>query len=1129
MSSSSGYLHGTASRVIGNRPAESDRSLPHAFGTTEPVRCQDVPQRRCRFPNPRRCPCSSHQRRLRCGLPRTATREEPNGAARNPLPSLRTMTAQPHDEGIEVASTESGWILVDADHYLSADPSDDEIASPLPDPAPSSFNFQELSWKNFERLSCRIARSVEGAYEIRTYGKGGQDQYGIDFVGFFEGKSPTVYQAKRRQTLSTSDLNEVVKKYADSQRPFNADRLVIMVSCDAHDAKIVERLDSLRTIYSDLKIDLWGREELTERLISHPNIVRRFFGVVTCDRLCGTNYTTIDKQDSSIASDAIIRGPILQMGLSSDYEQAKSILETDPLEAATILEGIAEEIGNTPFAAYAVQLRREQASALEAAGQIERSFRIRLDTAWQLVDSTDLWTAIVILRQIDSSEVALPDDLDRSARALAAVVQLRSEHTGSLDELAARFDQMREGDLHRHTAAIALVEECIAARRTDIVRSRITTLNRLAETQPSDKTSQMVTARILMSIADATGDWEQLAITARERYAPPITSLILARNARYNALASKLKISMSRYLDAIARSTDEQMYGDAISWLYALRTVRSYSSSFTGDINDSHRLAQATETQGIERVLAANNARAHAMRTLLNKKWPDALEASRRYLWHSVTTASWTEEFEANELIGDVFAATGRPLDAARHYIRAGHRKKAEKLGARLAEESLDLSIDMLGDPYWERAAAYKLVAQGGDLLTETSATAWVCAALNDTIANITDLYSRNMFGANAFEAFSALSDAASEEDADRFIQFAAQLVSRRPDSYQITDEYHIRALMGIAKKNIELRKAALRQALELLLVTKRPVWDAFFEEEELIQLEVPLVEELLKDPAASGNEMACLGLIFAGANTSPVSAYARQRLAAVTAERVHEPGVQHIGTNLTTDAALVSVLDLIKRETFVREMMARASDKQEPSMNRGEALLAATQLIDDLEPATKSEIFEITIGFAQGEYDHGVTNPFEISNDPLSRFRINIGLHSLRPMGLRCAACCAITAEQIDKVRDLAIDLLSSGDHKVSSYVAEALLELPSGLTAETVELLSTYRDEWIRAVAAVEWGKSIELELSTGQRLAKDPSALVRRSLAMALQDRPEHLPVREVLQNDPRRSIRSIVRPN
>lgn len=1038
------------------------------------------------------------------------------------------MIVQPHDESIEAVDTESDWTLVDANHYLSAYPSADEIVSPLPDPAPPSFNFQELSWKNFERLSCRIARSVEGAYEIRTYGKEGQDQHGIDFVGFFEGKSPTVYQAKRRQTFSSSDLDEAVRKYADSQRPFNADRLVVIISCDAHDTKIVERLDSLQETYPDLKIDLWDREELTERLTNHPNIVRRFFGDVTCDRLCGTNYTT-DKQDSLISPDAIIRGPILHMGLSSDHEQAKSILETKPLEAATILEKISDELKKSPFAAYAVQLRREQASALEAAGQIERSLSIKLDIAWQLIDSADLWTSIIILRQINSSEVELSDDLQRSANALAAVVNLRSEHTGSLDELATRLDEMQEGDLHRHTAAIAFAEECIAARRADLVQSRDSTLTCMAETQPRNGIGQMVTARILMSLADATGDWEHLVITAREQFDPPITALILARNARFNALASNPEIAMSRYLDAIERSTAERMYGDASSWLYARRRVRLWNSPFEGDIDDSHRLAQATETQGVERVLSANNARVRAMRALLDREWPDALEALRRYLWHSVTTASWAEEFEANELIGDVFAATGRPVDAACHYIRAGHQEKAKKLGARLAEESLDLSIDMLGDPHWERAAAYKLVAQASDLLTETSAIAWAFAALNDTIANITEPYPKNMFGAGAFEAFSTLSDVVSEVDADRFIQFAAQLVNRKPDSYRITDESHIRALMKIAEKNIELRKTALRQALELLLLTKQLAWDAFFEKEKLMQLEVSLLEESLKDPAADGNEMACLGLIIAGADTSPVFAYARQRLAAVTAERAHEPGVQHISTNLEVDASLISILDLVERETFVREMLTRASDKQELSMNRGQALLAATQLIDDLAPTTKSEIFEIAIGFAQGQYDQEVTKPFEISTDPLSRFQINIGLHSLRPMGLRCAACCAVTTEQINEVRELAIDLLSSGDQTVSSYVAEALLALPSKPTAETVELLSTYRDEWIRAVAAVEWGKTTELEPSIGLRLATDSSALVRRSLAMALQDRSEHLSVREILQNDPRRSIRSIVRPN
>lgn len=1027
----------------------------------------------------------------------------------------------------EAENARSGCSHIDADHYLKGYPSDAEFLLTLPTTASLSLPTESLSPKTFERLCYRIVDSESGTPDVYLYGKEGQAQHGIDLVAFFDERPKTVYQVKhRREKFKASELAEAVQKYADGQRPFEATHLIIIVACEAHETAVIDKLNSLQVKYSDLKISLWDRTDLSKKLESRPEIVHRFFGPVICDQFCGTKFTTLPEQISPIDSDALIRGPILHMNLSDDHKRAKNLLSTQPSEAAVILEKIAEKLEDSPFTAYAVQLRREQASALEAASQIERSFSIRLDIAWRLIDSADLWTVSQILREISNSKAELSDDLERSARTLAEVVNLRSKHTGSLDELAVRFDEMQERDLHRHTAAVAFVEECIAARRTDLVKSRDSILNRIAETRSNSDTDQMVTARILMSIADATGDWRHLVTTARERYVPSVTALIEARNARFNALASKPEVAMRRYLDAIERSANEQMYGDTRSWLYALRTVRSWFSQFKRDINESHHLAQAIETQGAERVLAANNTRAHAMRLLLKHKWPDALEALRHYLWHSVVTASLTEEFEANELIGDVLATTGRPLDAARHYIRAGNREKAEKLGLNLAEKSLDLSIDMLGEPYWERAAAYKLVAGVGDLLTERSATTWASEALADIIANITEPHPRDKLGADAFGAFAALSDVVSDADAKRFIQFAAQFISRESNSYRITDESHIRALMKIAESNIQLRNSALRQVLELLLVTNQISWNAFFEREELLQFEVSLVEELFTDLAASGNTIACLCLIAARADTSPILAYARQRLAAITAERVREPGVQHIGTNLAIDASLISVLDLVERETFVREMMTRANDREEPSMNRGQALLAATQLVNELAPDTKEDIFKNAIRFARGDYDSGVTNPTEISTDPLSRFQINIGLRSLRPMGLRCVARCAVTTEQIDEVRELAMDILSKGDRTVFSYVAEALLELPSRLTVETVELLSTYVDEWVRAVAAVEWSKMAELKPTIGQRLAKDTSALVRRSLAKALQERPEHLAVREILQNDPRRSIRSLV---
>ena len=516
------------------------------------------------------------------------------------------------------------------------------------------------------------------------------------------------------------------------------------------------------------------------------------------------------------------------------------------------------------------------------------------------------------------------------------------------------------------------------------------------------------------------------------------------------------------------------------------------------------------------------------MRALLKHKWPDALEALRRYHWHSVVTASWTEEFEANELIGDVFAETNHILDAARHYIRAGHREKAEKLGTGLAEESLDLNIDILGNPYWERAAAYKLVAQASDLLTEASAKIWTSEALNDAIENTTKLYPKDLFGVDAFDAFAALSDVTSDDDANRFLRFAAQFIDREPNHYQITDKSHIRALMEIAENSTRMRRAALQQALELLLVTNQLSWSTFLEKDELLKSEVQLVEELFSKPAANGNQVACLGLIAAGADTSPVLTHARTRLTAAIAERDHNSGVQNIGTSYGLDAVFVSVLGPAEQEMFVRGMMVVANDTAEPSLNRRDALLAAAQLVSDLSLDRRSELYKETIKFARGDHDPRLPTPFEGSDDPLNRFQFNMELRSLRPSGLYCAAYCAVSDEEISEVRGLALGLLRQEDENTPAYVAHALGVLALELASETVEALSVHSDERIRAAAAVAWARGTHPP-AIGQALAKDSSALVRRSLVEELQDRPEHLPIREVLLNDPRRSIRSIVRPN
>jgi hypothetical protein len=608
-------------------------------------------------------------------------------------------------------------------------------------------------------------------------------------------------------------------------------------------------------------------------------------------------------------------------------------------------------------------------------------------------------------------------------------------------------------------------------------------------------------------------------------YEPAIAALVLARHGRFSAMALNPELALIRYQDAIERSTAERRYGDAANWLYTVRAVRVRFHLLEGDPNENHYLAQALTTLGVESVLPARSSRERALRALLSKKWPDALEALRRYRWHSVVTASWAEETEANELIGDVFVATGRPPEAAEHYVRAGNRDKAKDVGARFPEVAVEYKAHQLTDPPWERSAAYRLVTALADLLTEEAAAAWADVALEDVLRNAAIVRFGDNLGVDATAAFAALSDAADEAAADRFIQFAADLVPTEPGHYRFTDESHVRALVGIASGQPALRRAALRQALDFLLLDDRLGQIVLSEGGRLLRLEIPLVEEMLVGPATAGQTMACLGLIVAGADTSPALPHAKERLAAATAQRVHEKGVQHFGTGYALDAPLVSVLELTEKEIFVDGMIAAALDAAEPAPNRKDALLAAARLVGELPLETKSRTFVRAVEFARGEHDpHPSGDPYDRPPDPLSRFRFDIGSRSLRSAGLRCAARCAETDDEKAVVRGLALDLLHEGDELTANHVAHALSSLPPENVVEVAEALSAHSSEWVRSLAAVAWAADPTPSSSVGQRLARDPSRRVRRALASALRDRPEHQVIRDVLQRDPRRSVRS-----
>ncbi len=179
------------------------------------------------------------------------------------------------------------------------------VLSPLTATAPLLLHTQELTWEALEHLVVALAVQVDQAVEARPFGRNGQAQKGIDVVAFFASRPAAVYQAKKYQRFTASDLRKAVLTYANGSRPFGAQRLVIVTTADIRDTKVDLELARLRGQHQDLVIDLWGRQQLSDMLFTLPDLVRRFFGEHTMQVFCRPLPEQEKQADSARTADRL--------------------------------------------------------------------------------------------------------------------------------------------------------------------------------------------------------------------------------------------------------------------------------------------------------------------------------------------------------------------------------------------------------------------------------------------------------------------------------------------------------------------------------------------------------------------------------------------------------------------------------------------------------------------------------------------------------------------------------------------------------------------------------------------------------------------------------------------------------
>ena len=1016
-----------------------------------------------------------------------------------------------------------GWSLIGVDDGVWETPV--PLATPLTTTRPTELEFEALTWQNFEKLLCWLVPKLERTQNVHLYGRPGQAQHGIDIVCLPSDCEPTVYQAKRYEAFGASDLCTAVADFANGPRPFDAQKFVVVVACTANDTTTMEMLGECQRRHRDFCIELWDCSVLSRLLADHPNIVEQFFGEHTRQAFCGGPVSD-GSVDSAVLSDYVMRGPIRHLGLRTMLRQAEEDEVECPEGAATRFGEIAAALSEASFASHSYQYRLRQADMLERVGEVVNACEIRLSVAWELIDSDNLWTANVAARKIAEAAEHLPERIRRSLNAVGNIVATRLGPGPELTDIAEATDALEVGDPHCHLALLAFAEEALIADRLDFVRQRASPMQTAINELALDEEAPLVAARLRACIADATGEWPQLRLHARTRYAPEVAALTCARHGRHAALCGDVELAVDRYQEAIRAATDAQNYGDAYVWLYALRSACVLNDQLVSDaVGDVHRTAETIRAHGDSSVVPFGRTRTQALAKLNSQRPIEAYEAIKRHIRHSAVTASLPEEAEAHRMFGQLLASTGRPLAARDHYVAAGAGDAAAELADYWPDQRFGFDADILERPNWYRAAAFETVTAFEDWLSDHDCAQWAAAALKEVLdppGPATRFRARAPHA--AYYTLAATTSHLGSADAKRFLEHVEVGFESQRTNNLHADDHSVTVLYEIARSHPELAGRAVIAALRLLLrvpYRSNIDWTSGY---DLLRQHQHIVREHMATEAQAGDLTACIVMAAAECVDEPVLEEAMRRLEHAIVPPEREPGVQHIGTSLPDAALLIRHLATEDIQRFVAAMMVLAVDAEEPIPNRREVLGAAEVCMSELPESQRSNFFEAAMECADGLHDNQGANPVPLGEaDPLERFKVSFGPRSLRAAGLRCAAASAVTSEQVNKVKDVALELLVATDTYTADTAALAAAQLPAGVLADDVNALHLRPDYRARWLAARTWAQLDNADERIGRGFAADPSHLVRGGLASALRDTPTHHALRQRLSEDVRRTVR------
>jgi hypothetical protein len=927
-----------------------------------------------------------------------------------------------------------------------------------------------IGWHRFEQLALAVSKRALGlrGVKVRRYGVRGQAQHGIDLAGREPDGRYTVIQCKDYQSFTVEDFQGAVKTFTHGRRPFRAYRFIVATSALTESTQFAHELAAQQDAHPDLDLDLWGSEQINEHLRYQADVVARFWTRETANVFCtgaplpGVPAPPPDRQEQA---ERILLGPLNTSDVKPLLRDAEKKRAENPGAAAQLYRLLAERLQGAGFRGHAVVLRRRQLDALYEARLVDEAIALAGELAVAALHHGDRYEARVLAHRMqeigDGAEPQSPAGhvRRRHIELIHAAVEATLHPLGSPDRLWNALRSGVETEPEYQPSLVLLLAEDVQATEPD----RLPDLDGLLRQVIDRASNQDGNPETVLRLRLACAEYDQherrdLATVARRHLvAGAHAALISAREARRCCLEGRAEEALEAWRDAVHDAIHAGLSDDAANWLYAIRSLNALYGSWTTELDDEHRLAQALRATASGHLLDRVREPSEAARAAIVAGNPiDATLWGRRWLVDAVVTGCWAHESEAIEFLGDIYRDNQEPGLAAVFYQRVGQVKKATALVNDVGDVLLPVGA-LTGEPWWMLCTRAAQASAQADLLDDDTAATLVEQLTEIAVRGRAGELADSPDDALTLRATQSLCDLAARgtaEQAAAVLDVLATDVAREPNRHRQTDDYHAEACAQIALTHTELTVAALARLLDLARYGVRAAQKTLVRDEILALLSgrgdnlppgstavAEADRRSLCDRVVELTKQGCYLADVALSALDPEHPLVRDR-AHQARSRILErpdPDPTHIGfgTSLVRDAYLASILPSEQTQACLTKLMTVAADAREAASNRQDALTAARNFVLEQARPLKAETFTFAKAFVTGEHDGSHLDELTGKPHPLSAFKVSMGSASLRGHGLRLAHASATTADDLQWVRDQAVNLLRSSDPQDNYYAA--------------------------------------------------------------------------------------------